>query len=69
MDTVGGHVRSVSGSTPETSTRKKFWTGLSLATMEQFADKWDETRKAYKATRQQAYFSAEFLMGLSLIHI
>ena len=67
-DTVGGHVRSVSGSAPDTSTPKKFWTGLSLAAMEQFADNWDATRTAYKATRQQAYFSAEFLMGRALLN-
>ena len=68
IDTVGGHVRSVSGSTPDASSRKKFWTGLSLATMEQFADKWDATRNAYAKTRQQAYFSAEFLMGRALLN-
>ena len=67
-DTVGGHVRSVSGSAPDTSTPKKFWTGLSLAAMEQFADNWDATRATYKATRQQAYFSAEFLMGRALLN-
>lgn len=66
--TVGGHVRSVSGSAPETATRKKFWTGLSLAAMEQFSDNWDATRAAYSATRQQAYFSAEFLMGRALLN-
>jgi len=36
--------------------------------MEQFSDNWDATREAYSATRQQAYFSAEFLMGRALLN-
>ncbi|MCQ4626674.1 glycogen/starch/alpha-glucan phosphorylase [Corynebacterium sp. CCUG 65737] len=68
VDTVGGHVRSVSGSAPDSASRKKFWTGLSLAVIQNIGDKWEATREAYSATRQQAYFSAEFLMGRALLN-
>ena len=36
--------------------------------MEQLADRWEATTKAYNATRQQHYFSAEFLMGRALLN-
>ena len=55
--TVEGHVRGFSGRAPQDSTVKKFWTGLSAATVEQIADNWAKTRNTYKASR------------LSLIHI
>ncbi|WP_066526161.1 glycogen/starch/alpha-glucan phosphorylase [Corynebacterium bouchesdurhonense] len=66
--TVGGHVRSFAGREPSNATPKKFWTGLSAAVIEQIADDWDATRKTYAATRQQAYFSAEFLQGRALLN-
>ncbi|MCP1386661.1 glycogen/starch/alpha-glucan phosphorylase [Corynebacterium sp. TA-R-1] len=66
--TLGGHVKSFSGRSPETSTVKKFWTGLSAAVVEQLADNWEQTRKTYAATRQAAYFSAEFLQGRALLN-
>ncbi|MHA2789303.1 glycogen/starch/alpha-glucan phosphorylase [Corynebacterium sp. S7] len=66
--TIGGHVRAYSGLTPESATDKKFWYGVSAAVMEQIADKWEATKKAYAGTRQQAYFSAEFLMGRALLN-
>ncbi|WP_342319994.1 glycogen/starch/alpha-glucan phosphorylase [Corynebacterium mayonis] len=66
--TVNGHVRGFSGAKPENSTTKKFWTGMSAAVVEQLADDWDATKKAYAKTRQQAYFSAEFLQGRALLN-
>ncbi|AKE41508.1 glycogen phosphorylase [Corynebacterium kutscheri] len=65
---VGGYVRSASGTTPAEATDRKFWFGLSAAIMEKLADPWAETTKAYNATRQQHYFSAEFLMGRALLN-
>lgn len=67
-DTLAGHVRGFSGRKPETSTVKKFWTGLSAAVVEQLADDWERTRDTYAATRQAAYFSAEFLQGRALLN-
>lgn len=66
--TVEGHVRGFSGRAPQDSTVKKFWTGLSAATVEQIADNWAKTRNTYKTTRRAAYFSAEFLEGRALLN-
>ena len=66
--TVEGHVRSFSGRAPQDSTVKKFWTGLSAATVEQIADNWAKTRNTYKTTRRASYFSAEFLEGRALLN-
>ncbi|MCQ9370293.1 glycogen/starch/alpha-glucan phosphorylase [Corynebacterium sp. 35RC1] len=65
---VGGHVRAASGTAPTSATGRKFWFGLSHAVMEQLAENWEATTKAYAATRQQHYFSAEFLMGRALLN-
>ncbi len=68
VESIPGHVRGFSGATPKNSTVKKYWTGLSAAVIDQIADDWDATRKAYAATRRQAYFSAEFLQGRALLN-
>ena len=73
-DLVGSHVRAESGRVPQSSTEMEFWSGLSRVVVDDLADNWQRTTEAYAATRQQHYFSAEFLMGrallnLSLIHI
>ncbi|MBZ8178093.1 glycogen/starch/alpha-glucan family phosphorylase [Corynebacterium sp. 3HC-13] len=67
-DTVGSHVRAAAGKSPASATSRKFWFGLSDAVMEQIADRWEETTRAYAATRRQHYFSAEFLMGRALLN-
>ncbi|MGV0383768.1 maltodextrin phosphorylase MalP [Corynebacterium sp. 22_2729] len=66
--TVGGHVRAAAGTSPEHASTRKFWTGLSRNIQERIADDWERTREAYNATRQQHYFSAEFLMGRALLN-
>ena len=65
---VPGHVRAAAGVSPTTATDRKFWSGLSSSVMEQIADNWEATRSAYAATRQQHYFSAEFLQGRALLN-
>lgn len=65
---VGAFVRSVSGTPATQATDEKFWFGLSQAIMDRIAGNWDATTKAYKKTRQQHYFSAEFLMGRALLN-
>ncbi|QDZ42861.1 glycogen/starch/alpha-glucan phosphorylase [Corynebacterium sp. sy039] len=67
-DTVAGHVRAAAGMSAHSATDRKFWFGLSDAVMEQLADNWEATTQAYNATRQQHYFSAEFLMGRALLN-
>lgn len=68
QSTVPAHVRSAAGVRPTTATDRKFWSGLSSAVMAQIADNWEATRTAYAATRQQHYFSAEFLQGRALLN-
>ena len=65
---VGSHVAAAAGTPPDVSTDRKFWFGLSRAVVARIADNWEETRKSYGATRQQHYFSAEFLMGRALLN-
>ena len=65
---VPGHVRAAAGVSPTAATDRKFWSGLSSSVMEQIADNWEATRSAYAATRQQHYFSAEFLQGRALLN-
>ena len=70
MDTshIASHVKAASGTTPERATNRKFWFGLSRSVIDAISDDWSATRHAYKATRQQHYFSAEFLMGRALLN-
>lgn len=65
---VGSFVRSVSGTSAQAATDKKFWFGLSQAVMDRIAQPWQRTMETYAATRQQHYFSAEFLMGRALLN-
>lgn len=65
---IGGHVRAAAGTPPQQASTRKFWTGLSRSIQERIADDWERTRSAYAATRQQHYFSAEFLMGRALLN-
>ena len=62
-DRLASHVRAESGRTPETSSEMEFWSGMSRVVVDHLADDWEATTRAYAATRQQHYFSAEFLMG------
>ena len=67
-DRLASHVRAESGRTPETSSEMEFWSGLSRVVVDQLADDWEATTRAYAGTRQQHYFSAEFLMGRALLN-
>ena len=66
--TVPAHVRSAAGVSPSAASQRKFWSGLSSAVVAEIADNWEATRAAYSATRQQHYFSAEFLQGRALLN-
>lgn len=67
-EALPGHVRGAAGCSPESATDRKFWFGLARSVMDQVAPQWEATTKAYAATRQQHYFSAEFLMGRALLN-
>ena len=65
---LGAFVRSASGKTPQNSNPMEYWTGLSSLVVNALADNWDATTTAYRAGRQEHYFSAEFLMGRALLN-
>ncbi len=65
---LGAFVRSASGKTARSSNTMEFWTGLSGLVVDQIADNWEATTKAYQLGRQEHYFSAEFLMGRALLN-
>ncbi|MDO5029376.1 MAG: glycogen/starch/alpha-glucan phosphorylase [Corynebacterium sp.] len=67
-DLVGSHVRAESGRLPQSSNEMEFWSGLSRVVVDNIAENWQRTTEAYAATRQQHYFSAEFLMGRALLN-
>ena len=67
-DLVQSHVRAESGRIPQAATETEFWSGLSRVVVDAIAQDWEATTKAYAATRQQHYFSAEFLMGRALLN-
>lgn len=63
---IGMQVRAVSGRSVDSGTPSEYWTAVSSAVVSQLADNWEQTEKKYNASRQQHYFSAEFLMGRAL---
>ena len=65
---LGAFVRSASGKTTRSSSPMEFWTGLSGLIVDNIADNWEATTKAYQAGRQEHYFSAEFLMGRAMLN-
>ena len=65
---IAFQVRSTSGRSVTASTPMEVWQGLSACVVGRIADDWQATDAAYKAERQEHYFSAEFLMGRALLN-
>ncbi len=65
---LGSFVRAASGKSAANSTPHEFWLGLSSLVVDQIADDWDATTRAYQKVRQEHYFSAEFLEGRALLN-
>ncbi len=65
---LGAFVRAASGKTAQNATPMEFWSGLSSLVVDQIAENWDATTKAYQQGRQEHYFSAEFLEGRALLN-
>ncbi|HHW83793.1 MAG TPA: glycogen/starch/alpha-glucan phosphorylase, partial [Actinomycetales bacterium] len=61
-------VRAISGRPVPASTPFDMWAGLSAAIVDRVAGAWEASEQAYAATRQEHYFSAEFLMGRALLN-
>lgn len=67
-ESLGGYIASKSGKPPAYSSEQEFWEGLSANVMNSLADCWYRTTRTYQQTRNQHYFSAEFLMGRALLN-
>lgn len=62
------HLGAEYGKQLDEATSQEFWTALSRSIMEYIASNWEASRKAYRRARRAHYFSAEFLVGRSLIN-
>lgn len=65
---ISAHVRAEYGKTLEHVEAHELWTALSRSVMEIMAPDWDASRHVYSKQRQAHYFSAEFLVGRSLLN-
>ncbi len=67
-DRIAAYVRADAGKSADRGTLWDYWTALSHAMVELMADDWEETRDVYDTVRQTHYFSAEFLVGRSMLN-
>lgn len=67
-DSVLAHIRAEYGKELDQVSAQEFWTALSRAVMERIAPRWEASRNRYNQVRQAHYFSAEFLVGRSLLN-
>ncbi len=50
------------------ATQYEVWHSISRSVMELLTERWEKTRETYRQGRQAHYFSAEFLVGRSLVN-
>ena len=67
-DRIEAHLMSESACSPQRCQPHDFWLALSRTIMELLAPGWERTDIAYEKVRQAHYFSAEFLIGRSLVN-
>ncbi len=65
---IAAYVRADAGKSAERGTLWDYWTALSHTLVELIADDWEDTRDRYDTVRQTHYFSAEFLVGRSMLN-
>ncbi len=65
---VLSHLKAEFGKSVASASEHEYWTALSRAVMETIACDWERTRALYGKGRQVHYFSAEFLVGRSLLN-
>lgn len=65
---IATYVRADAGKSAERGTLWDYWTALSHTLVELIADDWEDTRDRYDTVRQTHYFSAEFLVGRSMLN-
>ena len=62
------HLYAEYGKSVSQATEHEYWTALSRAVMETIGPDWERSRALYEDGRQVHYFSAEFLVGRSLLN-
>lgn len=62
------YIRSNAGKSADRGTLWDYWNALSHTIVELIADGWEATRDQYDTVRQAHYFSAEFLVGRSMLN-
>ena len=65
---IAAYVRADAGKSADRGTLWDYWTALSHTMVELMADDWEQTRDVYDTVRQTHYFSAEFLVGRSMLN-
>ena len=65
---VSAHLYATYGKGVDQATDHEFWTALSKVLMESIGPDWERSRTLYSQGRQVHYFSAEFLVGRSLLN-
>jgi len=65
---IAEYVRAGAGKAADRGTMWDYWTALSHTVVELIADNWEATRDEYDTVRQEHYFSAEFLVGRSMLN-
>ncbi len=61
-------LRGSTGRPPKNATPWEFWIALSETIVEEISGDWQRTRECYAKGRMQHYFSAEFLVGRSMLN-
>ena len=67
-DKMAAYVRADAGKAADRGTLWDYWSALSHTIVELIADDWENTRDQYNSVRQEHYFSAEFLVGRSMLN-
>lgn len=68
QDMVAFQVKACSGKSADKGTARDYWLALSRTIVEIMADDWEKAREKYAEVRQAHYFSAEFLVGRSMLN-
>ncbi len=68
IDKIETFLAGVYGKSLKTATKREIWTCVSLAVMENITPAWEKSREVYTSGKQAHYFSAEFLVGRSLLN-
>ncbi|MGI6559883.1 MAG: glycogen/starch/alpha-glucan phosphorylase [Saccharofermentanales bacterium] len=68
VDSIRGNLSAEYGKNLKNATEMEIWQSLSRSIMQILTEKWEETRETYRKGKQAFYFSAEFLVGRSLVN-